>query len=342
MPVLNELNALGEFGLIRLLTGPGEGLLSPGMLGAGDDCAVIPFSELGQSNASGSLLVTTDVLVEGRHFRRDFTSAEELGWKALAVNLSDIAAMGGAPKAAVITLQLPPDSSPSWLEEVYRGIYQLAEITGVSIVGGDTSSASEFSIGISVLGFTNSKPILRSGAQPGDDVWVSGQIGGAFLALQHFNGKLSLSQDRIRSLAPRLNRPEPRLKLGQRLAGVTAMIDVSDGLIQDLGHIAERSGVSVELDVEQIPVPEGAPQLGVSALALLTGGDDYELLFTAPPSMQAALSKFLDPGLTCIGRVVDKAGPNVEKVQLRIGNDKALPATRALKDLGLVGGFSHF
>ena len=337
MPVLSELNRLGEFGLIRQLTAPGKGLLGAGIIGAGDDCAVIPFSEFGEPNASGALLVTTDVLVEGRHFRRDFTSAEDLGWKTLAVSLSDIAAMGGKPTAAVITLQLPPDTSPSWLQEVYRGIYQLAENTGVSIVGGDTSSASELSIGFTVLGRIGSSPILRTGAQPGDDIWVSGEIGGAFLALQHFDGKLTLSPDRVLQLAPRLNRPEPRLALAQNLVGVTAMIDVSDGLIQDLGHIAEGSGVTVELDVARVPTPECAE---LSKLVLLSGGDDYELLFTAPPNLRSVLEQNL--AITRIGQVLEKALPQAEKVELRIGVGKKVSAAKALRELGLVGGYNHF
>ena len=251
-------------------------------------------------NAGLELAVTTDMLVEGRHFLPD-AAPRSLGHKALAVNLSDLAAMGAAPRWALLALGLP-SADPEWLEGFSAGLFALAERYGVELIGGDTTRSPLRTISIVALGEVPAGVALyRSGAKPGDDVWVSGELGGAALALR---------RPEINEVARRLHEPEPRVELGERLRGLAhAAIDISDGLTGDLGHVLERSQVGAVIDYERIPRPAALRALGDRELerdCVLSGGDDYELAFTAAPRRREALEALageLGLALSCIGSI---------------------------------------
>jgi thiamine-monophosphate kinase len=251
-------------------------------------------------NAGLELAMTTDMLVEGRHFAAD-AAPRSLGHKALAVNLSDLAAMGAAPRWALLALGLP-SADPAWLEAFAGGFFALAERHGVELIGGDTTRSPLRTISIVALGEVPAGVAMyRSAAKPGDDVWVSGELGGAALALRRPD---------IQSVARRLHEPEPRVELGERLRGLAhAAIDISDGLAGDLGHVLERSRVAAVLDYERIPRPAALRAIKDPELerdCVLSGGDDYELLFTAAPRRREALealSAELGLALTRIGTI---------------------------------------
>jgi len=273
-----KLSHLGEFGLIeriRRKTPAGPGV----RIGIGDDAAWI-------TNRNNSSLVTADLLIEGIHFDLRWTSLFDLGHKALAVNLSDIAAMGGVPAYVILSLGLPADLDSSQTDAFYRGLQGLAGRTGVTLVGGDTNAAVTLIVSVCVLGHAPYAPIRRSGARAGDDIYVSGTLGDAALGLKLLQGCLSGSKKNrtVAKLVARLHRPEPRLALGLLLAKsrlATAMIDVSDGLLQDLGHVCEASGAGATISAEQLPLSaayRAVVEAGETATAL-TGGEDYELLF---------------------------------------------------------------
>jgi thiamine-monophosphate kinase len=260
----------------------------------GDDCALL------RPNAGLELAVTTDMLVEGRHFLPGADPAS-LGYKSLAVNLSDLAAMGAAPRFALLCLGLPSVDEP-WLQAFSAGFFELAERHGVELIGGDTTRSPLRTVAITAIGEVPAGVALfRGAARPGDDIWVSGELGGAALALVH---------PEIASAGAKLHRPEPRVELGERLRGLAhAAIDVSDGLTSDLGHILERSQVGALVHYAQVPRPQVFRELGERQLeqdSVLSGGDDYELLFTAPPERRdelAALSRELQLPLTRIGSI---------------------------------------
>lgn len=256
------------------------------VLGVGDDAALL------QPAAGMQLAVSTDVLLEGRHFRAG-ADARKLGHKALAVNLSDMAAMGAAPRWATLALALPA-ADEAWLEGFAQGFFALAARFGVELVGGDTTRGP-LSVCITILGEVPSGLALyRAGALAGDDIWVSGELGGA---------ALGLAQPGNAAAARRLDEPEPRVELGERLRGVAhAAIDVSDGFAQDLGHILERSGVGAVVEYARLPAFPGA-----DAKQVLAGGDDYELVFTARQERRAeleALSRELKLALTRVGSIL--------------------------------------
>jgi thiamine-monophosphate kinase len=256
-------------------------------------------------DAGLELALTTDMLVEGRHFLPD-ADPRSLGHKALAVNLSDLAAMGAAPRWALIALALPA-ADEAWLGAFSSGLFALAARYGVDIVGGDTTRAALRVITITAIGQVPAEVALyRAGAQPGDDIWVSGDLGGAALALIH---------PEIAEAARRLHEPEPRVELGERLRGVAnAAIDVSDGLAGDLAHILERSRVGAVVHYERVPRPAAFKALKDAELekdCVLSGGDDYELLFTAAPARRQeleALAGELGLALACIGTIGDGDG----------------------------------
>jgi len=264
------------------------------LLGVGDDCALV------RPNAGLELALTTDMLVEGRHFSAD-AAPRSLGHKALAVNLSDLAAMGAAPRWALLALGLP-SADGAWLEAFSAGFYALADRYGVELIGGDTTRSPLRTISIVALGEVPAGVAMyRSAAKPGDDVWISGELGGAALALRRPD---------IAAVAKRLHEPEPRVELGERLRGLAhAAIDISDGLTGDLGHVLERSQVAALLDYERIPRPAALRALGDRELerdCVLSGGDDYELAFTASPRRREALdalSAELGLPLTRIGSI---------------------------------------
>lgn len=249
------------------------------------------------------LAITTDMLVEGRHFLPG-ADARKLGHKALAVNLSDLAASGATPRWAMLALCLPA-ADEAWLAGFSDGLFALADRHGVDLIGGDTTRGP---LAIDITAFGEVPPGLalsRAGARPGDDLWISGELGGAALALVH---------PEIPGAAKRLHEPEPRVALGQRLRGLArAAIDVSDGLAGDLGHILERSKAGAVVEYERIPRDPAFRKIAnaeLEAQCVLSGGDDYELLFAARQGERAqveALSSELGLALSRIGAITTGA-----------------------------------
>lgn len=301
--------SLGEFDLIETYfwRRPGQGPRRA-VVGNGDDCAVI-------APAPGmQLAVSTDTLVEGRHFLSTVSPAR-LGHKALAVNLSDLAACGAAPVAFTLALTLPRVDE-AWLRGFARGLLDLADEHDCELIGGDTT-AGPLAIGITVMGEVPAgQALLRSGAQVGDDLWVSGFPGEARLALEAFRGSLhpGLSTEAFDATRLAMERPDPRVALGVGLRGLaTAAIDVSDGLLGDLGHVLRRSRVGVSLCLDELPV---SPWLATRSPderldCILAGGDDYELLFTTPPAQRervAQLGAELGLVLSRIGQIEAEPG----------------------------------
>ncbi|MEA3193512.1 MAG: thiamine-monophosphate kinase [Betaproteobacteria bacterium] len=264
------------------------------LVGVGDDCALL------RPEVGLELAVTTDMLVEGRHFLPG-ADPRALGHKSLAVNLSDLAAMGAAPKWMLLAIGMPTVDE-AWLAAFSAGLFALAARYGVDLVGGDTTRSPQRTITITAIGeVPASVALYRAGARPGDDVWVSGELGGAALGLAH---------PEIAEAAKRLHEPEPRVELGERLRGMAnAAIDVSDGLAGDLGHILERSRVGAVLEYERIPRSAAFRNLKNAELerdCVLSGGDDYELLFTAASARRAdleALGRELGLPLARIGAI---------------------------------------
>jgi len=272
-----------EFDIIRrYFTRP----VKRALLGAGDDCALI-------AQEPGTVMaVSTDMLVEGRHFFAG-ANAAELGHKALAVNLSDLAAMGATPRYATLALALP-EADETWLAGFARGFFALADAFGVELIGGDTTRGPR-TISITVIGVVPSALALRrDGARAGDDLWLSGSTGDAALGLAHLHGRIRLADATLAHCLRRLHAPAPRVGLGLALRALaSSAIDVSDGLAADVGHIGERSGVAIELRYADLP---RSPALAACAderllqECLLAGGDDYELAFTALPASRARLA----------------------------------------------------
>jgi thiamine-monophosphate kinase len=252
--------------------------------GMGDDCAVLRTSS--RQGRGNDILVTTDFTLEGIHFRRDWHSPESVGHRCLTRGLSDIAAMGGEPVAAFLSLALSRDLPQSWVGRFARSLISLAEKFGVTLAGGDTAESPDGIVAdIIVLGSVpNGKAVLRSGTRPGDRIYVSGELGGSAAAVVQMRARPE------RKLKPgeyqRHFFPEPRIELGRILREkglVTAMIDLSDGLSTDLAHICEESGVGAEIIAESIPrAVVGKPGREVDLRLALHGGEDYELLFTVP------------------------------------------------------------
>lgn len=316
---------MGEFDLIeRFFVRPVR--RSP--LGVGDDCALL-------APAPGmQLAVSTDLLVEGRHFLSTVDPAR-LGHKCLAVNLSDLAACGARPLAFTLALSLP-QADKAWLAPFSRGLLALADAHGCELVGGDTTRGP-LSICITVFGeVPTGQALLRSGARAGDDVWVSGTLGDARLALEVFRGTVSVDGTVFEAARRRLEQPEPRVALGLALRGVaSAAIDVSDGLLGDLGHILQRSQVGATVESEAVRAllaAGGAVDAARQRAFTLSGGDDYELCFTAPASARAA---------------VQAAGAAAGTAVTRIGRIDAQPGLRVLDAQGQPlamphGSFDHF
>lgn len=316
---------LSEFDLIaRYFTRPTRHTV----LGVGDDAAVL-------APAPGcELVASTDMLVEGVHFFPD-VDPESLGHKALAVNLSDLAAMGATPRWAMLSLALP-QVDEDWLAAFSRGFLALAEHHQVDLVGGDTTRGPR-NICVQIMGeVTAGTALRRDGARAGDEVWVSGHLGDAAAAVAHQKGELRLRGAGLAHCLARLDRPQPRVALGRALAGIaTAAIDISDGLVADLGHICSRSGVAARIEFESLPCSAEFMPMRNHALvvwAILSGGDDYELCFTAPAGRAGeilALSGRLGIALTRIGRIVAGSG-----VQVFGAGGQPIPVER--------GGFDHF
>jgi thiamine-monophosphate kinase len=269
----------GEFELIRRhFSRP----VRRAVLGVGDDCALLA------PRPGMQLAVSTDLLVEGRHFLST-VAPRRLGHKALAVNLSDLAACGAQPLAFTLALSLPR-ADDAFVAALAEGLFALAQAHGIELVGGDTT-AGPLTLCITVIGEVPAgAALLRSGARPGDALWVSGTLGDARLALEVFRGAVSLPGEDFDAVRQALELPQPRVGLGLALRGfATAAIDLSDGLLGDLGHVLERSGVGAELEFAALPrsaVLARQPE-ALQRHCLLSGGDDYELLFTAPAQADA-------------------------------------------------------
>jgi thiamine-monophosphate kinase len=294
----------GEFELIRRFF---HYPTSHTVLGVGDDAALL------QPGAGQQLVVSTDMLVAGRHF---FPDADPflLGWKAAAVNISDMAAMGAAPRWITLALALP-EADEDWVSSLARGFRDCCEAYCVDWIGGDTTRGP-LNLCPTVFGEVPAgAAIRRDGAQHGDDVWVSGWPGMAALGLAHLRGELSLVGDWAESCVERLHRPLPRVALGIHLRGVaSAMLDVSDGVLGDLAHILERSDVGAIIEETALPLEPllaACKRTEAATEALLSGGDDYELLFTAPRDARGqveAIGRHLELPLHRIGRILDKTG----------------------------------
>ena len=278
------------------------------VLGPGDDCALL------QPSPGKQLAVTTDMLVAGTHFLPN-TDPRNLGWKALAVNLSDLAAMGAQPRWVTLAGAMPAVDE-AWIAKFAEGFFACAAEYGVDVVGGDTTRGP-LNLCITALGEVEpGQALRRDGAKPGDQIWVSGRPGLASLGLAHLQGKIKLPEPWPRLCVGALEKPRPRIALGLALNGIaSAAIDVSDGLLADLGHIAERSGCAAAVKLVQLPhLPKGDSYDAVlRKLALecqLAGGDDYELCFTAPGPQSLAIGRIaaeLELPLWCIGEMT--AGP---------------------------------
>ena len=273
-----KLSRLGEFGLIdriRRKVAVGRGV----RLGIGDDAAWVDHPQ-------GSSLVTADLLIEGIHFDLKWTSLVDLGYKSLAVNISDIAAMGGTPAYVMLSLGIPANFDSNNIDAFYRGIKSLAKKHGITIIGGDTNTADLLIISVCLIGHPPKKPVCRSGAHVGDDIYVTGTLGDAALGLSMLRLKRQPQSGAVAQLLKRHHRPVPRLAAGRLLARrrlATAMIDVSDGLIQDLGHICQASAVGANLQQDKLPL-SGAYCAVAGKFDMrhaLSGGEDYELLFCA-------------------------------------------------------------
>ena len=325
---------MGEFELIRQFFHRPAGTV---LLGNGDDCALI------EARAGMVLAVSTDMLVAGRHFFTD-TDPHAIGWKSLAVNLSDLAAMAALPRAFTLALALP-EPNQTWLESFAAGLFECADKFGCELVGGDTTRGP-LTISITVFGDVVAELApRRAGGQIGDQLWVSGRLGGASygLALEHRRRARATIRPEGDGLAAelrcRLDYPEPRIGLGQALGPIAhAMIDISDGLIGDLQHILDASACGAIVDETRVPEDLLLSRLEPAERRqhLLGGGDDYELCFTASPSQQSRIEQIgreQSIPLTCVGELTGRAG-----IELIGANGLVQTGTAKV----LVTGFDHF
>lgn len=321
----SRLRDRGEIALleeIRRLVPVGRGVL----VGPGDDAAVL-------ARLPHPLLLTTDVLVEGVHFRRDWLSSWELGRRAFHVAASDVAAMGGRVRAVLLAITAPSDLMVKDLRALVRGVRDAAGAAGATLVGGNLSSARGLSLTVSVLGDAPARPVLRSGARPGDQLFVTGSLGGAALGLRLLARARSLLGGEIARRCWR--RPVARLQAGRALATAriaTAMMDLSDGLLVDAGRLGRASGCGVVLYADQLPLARSLRDLdrGVARALAVGGGEDYELLFAVPPRRVPRLAAAaLGCRITRIGEVVRGRG-----VTLVDGEGRRLRGGRA--------GHEHF
>ena len=327
---------MGEFDLIeRFFKRPAAVASTGAVLGIGDDCALL------QPTPGMQLAVSSDMLVEGRHFLSTVNPAH-LGHKALAVNLSDLAACGARPLAFTLALSLPR-ADAAWLEPFSQGLLALADAHGCALVGGDTTQGP-LNICITVFGeVPPGQALLRSGARAGDDLYVSGTLGDARLALEVFRGTLAVPGEVFTAARARMEQPTPRVALGQALRGVaSSAIDISDGLAGDLGHILRASGVGACIDTavamdliaacRHAAVAPGFSDAEKQLEFVLAGGDDYELAFTAPAAQRAAVQTAAQASATPVTRIGQiEAAPG-----LRLVDGQGQPVTRRF------ASFDHF
>ena len=317
-----KISELGEFGLIDLLAGMVKDGSDPAseaqkhlLIGIGDDAAA-------WSGDDSIQLATTDALIQDVHFTLDTTTWVELGWKSLAVNLSDIAAMGGLPRYALVSLALPPQIEVEQVTDLYKGMLSLAQQFDVAIIGGNMSSSPVVAINITVIGSTGSpdktRMLTRSAARPGDEIAVTGNPGLAAAGLEIITKNSSLPPDVKDLLTRAFLTPFPRVAEGRALvaAGVRASIDISDGLLSDLRHICQASKVGARIEIDRLPLHPALktafPRRAIEFA--LSGGEDYELLFTAPPETMHKLQDSIKCRMTVIGKITAENAGEVKVI----------------------------
>ena len=337
----SESSPLGEFDLIQRFFKAGADAMRPNdektiALGIGDDCALL------NPAAGEEIAITSDMLVEGRHFFMG-ANPELLGRKALAVNLSDLAAMGAKPIGFTLAIALPTVDK-AWLEAFSKGLFAVANQYSCPLIGGDTT-AGPLTISITAFGSTPSgKAIRRSGAKTGDDIWVSGAVGDARLALAALRHEMNLSESDLKQIEHRMHNPTPRVELGIKIREVaSAALDISDGLLGDLQHILKQSQVSAEVFLDQLPKSEILQKQSedIQNQFAACGGDDYEICFTAPIEKRDAIDKIstaLNLPITRIGSITEKVGAT-EKLFLLNKNGDLLDE---IKSAALLKSFDHF
>lgn len=312
-----QVGDLSEFALIsrlhaRLRTPQDDHIIR----GIGDDCAVL------RPSAGMDLLLTTDTQEEGVHFQRDWASPQDIGWRCLAVNVSDIAAMGGQALGAIVALSLPPTLAVAFVEALYDGMQAMATASGCPLLGGNISQrADTLSVTITVLGETpQDQSVYRSGAQVGDEIWVTGDLGGARAGLEVLRDPAALASLSTEDVLARYRRPQPRLQEAQYLrqyAVLHSLLDLSDGLSSDLRHICEASGVGARLQAAHIPITIQTRQVALARGAdpldyALHGGEDFELCLTAPAGqierLQDDFQQHFDCPLVRVGHIQSGAG----------------------------------
>ena len=304
-----KVSDLGEIGLVeRIAALIGSASRPSGLLlGIGDDAAAWQVGGATQ-------VLTADALVEGVHFRRDFASWEDVGWKALAVNLSDVAAMGASAGLATVTLGLPPDLEVAAVDGLYRGILDCSAQYGGAVVGGDVVSSPVVFIAVSLTG-TADRLLTRSSARPGYAVAVTGTLGGSAAGLEALQQGLCLQAEDAMALRSAHLRPQPRMQQGALLAkrGVPCAMDISDGLVADLGRVCRAGGVGAVVEASSVPIHPVAKRVYPErSLAMaLGGGEDYELLFAAPPDLVDDVLGALPGGGAVVGRIVEDASNRV-------------------------------
>ncbi len=330
-----KVSQVGEFGLIDLLQKEAEAAQDKAqpawknlIIGIGDDAAAWRCARPVQ-------VATVDTLVEGIDFTRQIIPWEDIGWRSMAANLSDIAAMGSAPRYALVSLGLPDDTDAEDIVRLYRGMTELARQHGTAIVGGDISGAPVIVITITIMGDSAGDLLTRSAAKPGDKVAVTGYLGAAAAGLEVLLGKKTLPANEVAPLRQAFARPVPRVVEGQALvaSGVRCGMDISDGLVADLGHICEMSRVGARVEVDRVPVhPAVRAWFGERALSLaLSGGEDFELLFTAGADTIKEVKNKLPGLVTVVGEIT---ADNPGRVILVDAAGKPVTLQR--------GGWEHF
>jgi len=337
----SESSPLGEFDLIQRFFKAGADAMHPNdekviALGIGDDCALL------KPAAGEEIAITSDMLVEGRHFFMD-ANPELLGRKALAVNLSDLAAMGAKPIGFTLSIALP-NVDIAWLEAFSKGLFAVANQYSCPLIGGDTT-AGPLTISITAFGrIPSGKAIRRSGAKVGHDIWASGTIGDARLALAALRHEITLPESDLKQIEHRMHNPTPRVELGMTIRELaSAALDISDGLLGDLHHILKQSQVSAKVFLDQIPKSETLQKQSedIQNQFAASGGDDYEICFTAPTEKRDVIDEIstaLNLPLTRIGSITEKVGA-AEKLSLFNKNGGLLDET---KSAALLKSFDHF
>lgn len=304
-----KVSELGEFELVELITRTINSFRNDTVeswqdliTGAGDDAAAWRGKNLIQ-------IATTDALVENVHFTRDITGWADLGWKALAINLSDIAAMGGIPRYALVSIACPPETAVEDVLSFYRNMLELAKQQGIAIIGGDTDNTPHISVTLTAIGTIGESESLltRSSARPGDSIAVTGFLGTAAAGYKMLSGKLEFDRETAELLKQAFLRPVPRVSEGRLLAdmGIKTAIDISDGLIGDIKHICKASNAGARLKLEDIPIaPVVKANFGDESIHMaMTGGEDYELLFTGPVDTIDKIRKQTKCQISIIGEI---------------------------------------